>query len=125
LNVPGDYTLGDLHSILQIAFGREEEHLHPFTMLHEIAVSKSIPIGDGDRDSALPRCLAGKRAGPPEDSGGIWDYRRMLEILQNPDHAEYKEIHDWAGDIDPEYAGLEEINQPRRRAAKLDLQFER
>ncbi|MDR1352056.1 MAG: plasmid pRiA4b ORF-3 family protein [Treponema sp.] len=32
LSVPGDYTLGDLHHILQIAFGWEDDHMHSFTI---------------------------------------------------------------------------------------------
>jgi hypothetical protein len=32
LRVPEDYTLGDLHVILQIAFGWENDHMHSFTV---------------------------------------------------------------------------------------------
>ncbi|MDR0386922.1 MAG: plasmid pRiA4b ORF-3 family protein, partial [Treponema sp.] len=32
LNVPGECTLGDLHIILQIAFGWEDGHMHSFTI---------------------------------------------------------------------------------------------
>lgn len=123
LSVPGNYTLGHLHTILQIAFGWDNAHMHSFTVdsteygmigtdfgfsevddvtdedavclydlrlqpkqkfsylydfgdswKHEISVSKIIPIADGDRDLEQPRCLGGKRAGPPEDSGGPWGY---------------------------------------------------
>ncbi|MDR2662418.1 MAG: plasmid pRiA4b ORF-3 family protein, partial [Treponema sp.] len=78
--------------------------------LHEITVSKIIPIGAENGELMRPRCLEGERAGPLEDSGGIWGYEEMLEILKNPDHERYEEIYAWAGDIDPEDADLEEIN---------------
>jgi hypothetical protein len=43
LNVPGECTLGDLHNILQIAFGWEDDHMHSFTI-------KSTQYGRIDND---------------------------------------------------------------------------
>jgi hypothetical protein len=43
LNVPGECTLGDLHIILQIAFGWEDGHMHSFTI-------KSTEYGRTDSD---------------------------------------------------------------------------
>ena len=42
-----------------------------------------------------PRCIAGERACPPEDCGGVPGYYRLLEILNNPKHDEYQETIDW------------------------------
>lgn len=42
-------------------------------------------------------CLAGERAGPPDDSGGGPGYQRMLEILADPKHEEHADIRDWIG----------------------------
>ncbi|MDR1287210.1 MAG: plasmid pRiA4b ORF-3 family protein [Treponema sp.] len=167
LSVPADCTLGDLHGILQIAFGWENGHMHSFTVNsarygmmmedmgfddgddvadeddvclddlnlrakqkfsylydfgdsweHEIRVSKIIPPEDEKRDLTRPRCLGGQRAGPPEDSGGVWGYESMLEILKDPNHKEYEEIHEWAGDFDPEYFSLEKTNARLAQAFK-------
>lgn len=157
LSVPDDYTLGDLHYILQAVFDWDDDHLHSFTVnsteyrstkyemgmdliyndtadedsvclydldlqpkqkfiyvydfgdswKHEITVSQIIPIS---AENAQPRCLGGKRASPLEDSGGIWGYEAMLEALQDPHSKKYEEMHEWAGDFDPEYFNLEEIN---------------
>ena len=46
---------------------------------------------------AYPRCLAGRRACPPEDCGGIWGYDYLLEILTDPDHEEHQERLEWLG----------------------------
>jgi hypothetical protein len=101
-----DYTLDELDL-------KEKQH---FTYLydfgdsweHKVTVSKIVPAADDER---RPRCLGGERSGPLEDSGGIWGYEDMLAILKNPEHEEYEEISDWAGDHDPEYFDLEEINR--------------
>jgi hypothetical protein len=44
-----------------------------------------------------PKCLAGGRACPPEDCGGISGYRELLKILRNPKHAEYAGMVGWLG----------------------------
>ncbi len=60
----------------------------------------------------VPVCLAGKRACPPEDCGGIWGYSDLLEILANPDHEEYESSLEWVGDeFDPDYLDIVEINE--------------
>ena len=49
---------------------------------------------------------------PPEDCGGIWGYSNLLEIMNNPDHEEYKSYVDWLGNkFDPEYFDKDEVNE--------------
>jgi hypothetical protein len=58
-----------------------------------------------------PRCVAGERAGPPEDCGGFPGYEYLLEILADPKHPEYEERLEWLGEaIDPEAFDLAAIN---------------
>lgn len=58
-----------------------------------------------------PRCLAGARACPPEDCGGVSGYEHLLEALRNPRHREHREIRTWAGkDFDPELFSLQAAN---------------
>ena len=63
----------------------------------------------GEPTQTYPRCIAGKRACPPEDSGGIPGYEGKLEILKHPRSKYYKEIHAWMGDFDPERFDLHEV----------------
>jgi hypothetical protein len=67
---------------------------------HKIILEKVLPFESG---IMYPRCLAGKRACPPEDCGGIWGYEELLEIIKNPSSDEYEERLEWLGDdFDPE-----------------------
>ncbi|MBN1910542.1 MAG: SEC-C domain-containing protein [Pirellulales bacterium] len=76
---------------------------------HEIVIEDTLPAEDGVR---YPRCLDGRRAGPPEDCGGVWGYYRLLEILSDPDHEEHEEQLEWLGDdFDPEEFDVEQINE--------------
>jgi hypothetical protein len=74
----------------------------------EILVEKLLPPEEGIK---YPVCLAGKRAGPPEDCGGVWGYQNLLEIIKAPDHSEYGSMMEWLGDeFDPEAFDLDAVN---------------
>lgn len=73
---------------------------------HQLELEEKLPA-----DTPAPRCLAGKMAGPPEDSGGMWGYEYKLDILKDPKHEEYEDIVEWMGDdFDPKAFALDEIN---------------
>ena len=75
---------------------------------HTIAFEKSHPAAEGD---ALPRCLTGKRAGPPEDCGGIWGYQHLLEVLADPAHPDYAEQREWIEEeLEPEIFDIDRAN---------------
>ena len=48
---------------------------------HDLLVEEVPPPVRGTR---YPLCLAGRRACPPEDCGGVWGYQELLAILANP-----------------------------------------
>ena len=76
---------------------------------HKILLEKVLPY---DSKTALPICIKGKRACPPEDCGGIWGYEELLETFSNPNHPEHVEMLEWlGGEFDPEEFDLEEINE--------------
>lgn len=65
------------------------------------------------RDAAAkyPRCVAGERAGPPEDCGGPWGYANLLDILADPKHEEYAERLEWVGgEFDPVAFDIKAVN---------------
>lgn len=61
---------------------------------HVIAVEREVLRAAGVR---YPRCTGGRRAGPPDDCGGIWGYVDLLEILADPSHEEHKDRLEWLG----------------------------
>jgi len=76
---------------------------------HTILVEKTLPSEPGVR---YPRCIAGKRACPPEDCGGPWGYGEFLEAIRNPSHPEHEEMREWAGEeFDPEAFDLDAVNE--------------
>lgn len=67
---------------------------------HKITVEKVLPA---DSATTVPVCIDGRRACPPEDCGGTWGYRELLEILANPTHPEHHERTEWLDrPFDPE-----------------------
>lgn len=75
---------------------------------HIVLLEKVLPASP---DVHYPRCIAGQRASPPEDCGGIWGYADILESLENskespkenPKHEQYADLLEWVDkDFDPE-----------------------
>lgn len=162
--VDSNATLAHLHSVLQIAFGWEDYHLHIFTA---DGVAYGVPspddwepVRDGRRmklnqllrapkDTLLyeydfgdswehvvvlekilpaperptPYCSGGRRACPPEDSGGPWGYASFLEAITDPQHPEHEDYLEWAGgSFDPEAFDMDEVSAElsrlRRRGSR-------
>lgn len=76
-------------------------------------------------DDELPAfCSGGRRAAPPDDCGGIWQYQWLLEAGLDPAHPDFGEVReqlDWifGEDVtfDPEAFDLERINRTLEAAA--------
>jgi hypothetical protein len=80
---------------------------------HEILLERVLPAEPG---AQYPVCVAGKRACPPEDCGGIWGYAELLEIIRDPMHGEYERMMEWlGGSFDPEKFDLDKVNRSLRR----------
>ena len=80
-------------------FGDDWRHL---LMLEQV---QPMPAG-----SRFPKCVAGERASPPDDSGGPHSYPDFLEQILNRNHPEHSETLRWAksikrikGKYDPEF----------------------
>ena len=46
-------------------------------------------------EELYPCCVAGARAGPPEDAGGVHGYAELLSALRNPRHPEHAQWSEW------------------------------
>jgi hypothetical protein len=80
---------------------------------HEIVVEKILAPEEGQ---TYPICVDGKRAGPPEDVGGVWGYFEFIEAMQNPKHARHAEFAEWFEDeFDPEAFDIETVNSQLSR----------
>jgi len=78
---------------------------------HDILVERAL---DRDQTVRYPRCTGGRRAGPPEDCGGIWGYQQLLEVLADPSHPDHEDQMEWLGledpgDLDPARFDADEI----------------
>jgi hypothetical protein len=81
---------------------------------HEIELEESLPAGTGGNHPVL---LAGERACPPENVGGIPGYEEFLAIINDPHHAHHKRIAKWYGAdrFNPEYLDIAQINMDLKR----------
>jgi len=109
-----DITLADL----------DLEHRERFTYGYlfgegwqlEIKVEKIIALEKG---VAYPNCVAGERAGPPEDCGGLEAFHDMLASLKEPETDLGREWLEWVGpDYEPAVCDLEKINKALKKLGK-------
>jgi hypothetical protein len=86
---------------------------------HDVVLEKRLPA---DPNTVYPACTGGKRAGPPEDCGGLPGYYGLLEALADPNHPDREEILEFrGGDFDPNAFSIDDINRyfaPRIRRRK-------
>jgi hypothetical protein len=66
-------------------------------------------------DLPYPLCVAGARAAPPEEVGGVRGYKEFLSAISDPTHDERDRMLIWAGGaFDPEGFDLNAINRTLR-----------
>lgn len=79
---------------------------------HDITIEDEM-----DETLIYPRCIAGKGACPPEDSGGSWGYENMkMVLLEAPRSKDAKMYREWLGlgrgkKFDPNVFDLDEANR--------------
>ncbi len=72
----------------------------------------------GDPGNDYPRYVAGERAAPPEDCGGLPGYYEILAALVDPGHSGHEEIIEDFGDHDPVLVDVEIIEFALRRIVR-------
>ncbi|MGB3801247.1 MAG: plasmid pRiA4b ORF-3 family protein [Lewinella sp.] len=96
--------------LLRDMFANEQDHCgYEFdTWYHDLKLeSRERP--EGRRH--YPVCIAGQRACPPEDIGGVAAYNEMVEILNQPDHPDYAEMAGWlTQDFHPDAFNIDQAN---------------
>jgi len=162
--VPSDFSLARLHTVIQRGFGWQNSHLYVFETpagrygqsdpdleIRGAANKKLSAVADwpGDKiryeydfgDSwehdilveavepaqpgvAYPRCTGGKRAGPPEDSGGVWGYSDLLNTLANPRDKDHAQVLQWLGidsaaEFDPDSFDLDAAQRALARISRV------
>ena len=65
---------------------------------HDVVLEKVMEPEPGVR---YPRCIAGERACPPEDIGGVYGFADYVEAVTNPKHSEHGHFLEWNGPFDP------------------------
>ena len=75
---------------------------------HKIILEKKVPH---KKDQLPVICIKGKRSCPPEDCGGIWGYKNMLDNQELAPDKRDEELIEWLGeDFDAEHFNLNEVN---------------
>lgn len=76
---------------------------------HDVVVEKVLPAEDG---AVYPRCVAGRRACPPEDCGGPWGYGELLAAIAGNAGPGAEETFGWLiGAFDPEAFDMAALNR--------------
>jgi hypothetical protein len=84
---------------------------------HTLQLEAIAPYDDGQ---PAARVLAGRRACPPEDCGGVPGYEEVLEALVKPASERHHELLDWLPvDYDPEDFDLADTNDAVQAAIRL------
>jgi len=60
---------------------------------HEITLLGTVET----EELGKPKCMAGARACPPEDCGGVIGYYHLLVALSDPDHEDHDTMLEWVG----------------------------
>jgi hypothetical protein len=82
----------------------------------DVRVEKTAAPAKG---AYYPACVAGERAGPPEDCGGLEAFHDMLACLKEPESDLGREWLGWLGpEYDPTLCDLDKVNQALRKLGK-------
>lgn len=83
--------------------------------MHRITIERIEHLAEDEMSEdtlwVTPRCLAGQRACPLEDCGGIGGYSDLLKALRNTKHPEHQRLRQWVGQhFEPELFSVQQVN---------------
>lgn len=79
-----------------------------------------------NQEAIYPVCTDGKRACPPDDSGGTYGYTGMLEVLADPKHPEYEGWKNWLPEgFQSDKAPLDETNKELKKFGTWNIKHPR
>ncbi len=66
-------------------------------ILATVRSNEIAPLGFKPKEKVqrYPKCVAGERACPPEDCGGVHGYKTLLEIPFGPSDPEHDSMRQW------------------------------
>jgi len=83
---------------------------------HTIKIER---LTDPEPNVAYPRLIEAAGRCPPEDVGGPWGYRDLIEALQDPGHERHAEMREWVGEeFDPQQFDAEAVKADVAALAK-------
>lgn len=109
-------TLGELCDNPQREFFYDYEPGEPWRVIGRVEAERPPESGE-----ALPVCLAGECAAPPDGVGGREGYADFLRMLDDPeaDEDELEDMMEWAGgDFDPERFDLAAVNRRLKKSSE-------
>lgn len=131
--VPEDYTLYDLHHVIQAVFEWSGNRAHEFriydilsldenTTIKEALLNSRQPIqyiyggdeaweftvlletvGLADPGNIYPICTAGGKARPPEAIDTVRGFKALLDVLKNPYNVNHEAMWQWVRDYDSDH----------------------
>jgi hypothetical protein len=79
---------------------------------HDVTLLGTVEGEPGEKIA----CVAGARACPPEDCGGVTGYYHLLEALADPEHEDHDMLLEWVGGrFDPEAFDQERVDRALKR----------
>ncbi len=102
------YTIGDLLGGVNSKI--KWEYDFGDSWVHEIVLAEKSAVGK--KEKVKIQLLKGSGACPPEDCGGVYGYRHLLNVLKNPNDEEYEDTVKWlGGDFDPKDFSLSDARE--------------
>jgi Plasmid pRiA4b ORF-3-like protein len=86
---------------------------------HTVEIEECLAL---DLAPTQATCIAGARARPPEDVGGVSGYERFLAVIADPGDPEHADTKRWCGGhFDPEWFDLARVDKDVRSALRPDV----